>query len=210
MTIHKLLNDEDVSLVTKTPPKMVDFVRAIQEEFDFERVLNNSVWHKTHGVYKAYYKAGYSSFTNGQLNKNVPSKDYTTALMGIYAIDMDGYRKAKHDHEHYWSWKNNRNESRSTLEEQYGYDTKHASHLIRLMKMGCEILAGEGVIVRRPDADFLLEIRNGLLTYEELVSEFEKLEETLNKLYNKPSIQTKIDQQAVRRLKTEIWSYLHD
>lgn len=193
-------------------PKMIDYVREIENLCDLPllNILLNSVWHKSNGVYKAYEAPGYCSFTDGQLNKNVPSKDYDAKLLGIYAIDMAEYKKAKHDHEHYWRWKNNRNEARSVLEESHGYDTKHASHLIRLMKMGCEILNGEGVIVKRPDADLLLQIRDGALTYEELTSEFESLESELNKLYNQPKIRERIDPKTIMSLKSDIWSYLHD
>ncbi|MGE5371620.1 MAG: DNA polymerase beta superfamily protein [Solirubrobacterales bacterium] len=47
------------------------------------------------------------------------------------------------------------------LIKRFGYDTKHAMHLIRLLRMGNEILSGQGVVVLRPDADELLAIRNG-------------------------------------------------
>jgi predicted nucleotidyltransferase len=46
---------------------------------------------------------------------------------------------------------------------------KHAMHLVRLLRMGMEILRGEGVQVFRPDREELLEIRNGAWTYEQLV-----------------------------------------
>lgn len=45
---------------------------------------------------------------------------------------------------------------------------KHAMHLIRLLDMGTEILEGKGVHTYRPNRDFLLDIRNGKYTYEEL------------------------------------------
>lgn len=37
---------------------------------------------------------------------------------------------------------------------------KHISHAIRVVRMGVEILSGKGVIIRRPDAQELLEYRN--------------------------------------------------
>lgn len=52
---------------------------------------------------------------------------------------------------------------------EFGYDTKHAMHLIRLLRMGTEIMEGKGVIVRRPDAEELLTIRNGEWTLDEVV-----------------------------------------
>lgn len=79
------------------------------------------------------------------------------------------YESAKKTWQQYQEWKTNRNEARSALEAKWGYDTKHAMHLVRLLRMCREILEGKGVLVKRPDAAELLEIRNGAWTYEELV-----------------------------------------
>lgn len=55
---------------------------------------------------------------------------------------------------------------------------KHAMHLIRLLIMGTEILDGKGInTYREKDRAFLLDIRNGKYTYDqifEMVDEFEK------------------------------------
>ncbi|ATS93585.1 putative nucleotidyltransferase [Pectobacterium phage DU_PP_I] len=48
-------------------------------------------------------------------------------------------------------------------------NTKHAMHLVRLLRMGQEILETGQVIVRRPDAEELLGIRNGTHSYEDIV-----------------------------------------
>jgi len=45
---------------------------------------------------------------------------------------------------------------------------KHALHLIRLLDMGIEILEGKGVHTYRPNREFLLDIRNGKYSYEEI------------------------------------------
>lgn len=46
---------------------------------------------------------------------------------------------------------------------------KHAMHLVRLLRMGEEALTLGKIIVKRPDAKELLDIRNGAWTYEELL-----------------------------------------
>lgn len=99
------------------------------------------------------------------------------------------YRQAKENHKNYWEWKRNRNEKRSELEEKFGYDTKHAAHLVRLLRMGEEILKGEGVKVRRPDAQELLAIRNGEWDYEDLVKWAESKDTEIREvLYKKTSL----------------------
>lgn len=89
------------------------------------------------------------------------------------------YAKAKQVYDSWVSWKKERNPARRALEEKSGYDTKHASHLVRLMRMGHEIVSTGKVIVNRTgiDADELLSVKNGGWTFEQ-VMEFKKVMET--------------------------------
>lgn len=80
------------------------------------------------------------------------------------------YRAARKGWSKYQDWKRSRNPDRAALEEKYGFDTKHGSHLVRLMRTGKEILL-EGVLrVRRPDALELLAIRDGELDFDALMN----------------------------------------
>lgn len=60
---------------------------------------------------------------------------------------------------------------------------KHASHLIRLLRMSLEILSEGKVIVRRPDAAELLAIRQGAWTYDQLMEQVEKLRAKVDAIY---------------------------
>lgn len=93
------------------------------------------------------------------------------------------YTSAKREWEQYNNWKKNRNPQRFALEDKHGYDTKHAYHLVRLIRMCREILTTGIVIVKRQDRDELLAIRNGAWTYEQLIEFAEKEENALNELY---------------------------
>lgn len=79
------------------------------------------------------------------------------------------YKDAFSDWEKYSTWQRGRNPARSALEAQHGYDTKHGMHLVRLLTMCREILTTRDVLVRRPDAQFLNDIRNGLWPYDRLM-----------------------------------------
>jgi predicted nucleotidyltransferase len=85
------------------------------------------------------------------------------------------YRQARREWENYQSWKRNRNPARAKLEAQFGYDTKHAQHLVRMLRMGVEILRDGEVRVRRDDAEELHAIRSGAWSYDELVERAERL-----------------------------------
>ena len=79
----------------------------------------------------------------------------------------------------YETWKAQRNRARAELERRYGYDTKHAAHLVRLMRMGLEVLRERTLRVRRPDAEELRAIRDGALSYDELLALAGSLEQQM-------------------------------
>jgi hypothetical protein len=76
---------------------------------------------------------------------------------------------------HYETWRTHRNPSRSALEAQHGYDTKHAMHLIRIQRMAVEIVSTGVVNVHRADRDELLAIRDGAFTFGEFLEQVEAL-----------------------------------
>jgi hypothetical protein len=72
------------------------------------------------------------------------------------------------DRKSYEQWKSQRNPKRAALEDRFGYDSKFAMHIVRLLRMAHETLRGDGLIVRRPDAAELLSIRDGAWSFEQL------------------------------------------
>ncbi len=122
--------------------------------------------------------------------------------------NRDEYKTAKEKHEQYWQWKNNRNEVRGELEEQFGYDTKHAMHLVRLMRMGEEALSQEELIVKRPDAEELLAIRNGAWTYEEILAYADDMDEKIKELYKTTNLPKKPNLKRVSRILMETQEYV--
>lgn len=104
----------------------------------------------------------------------------------ILVLDRERhYKNAKREYVQYENWKKTRNPKRAALEEKYGLDTKHASHLIRLMRMCEEILTTGEVRVKRPDREELLGIRNGSMSYDDIVSWAEEQDKKLDELYDK-------------------------
>ena len=95
--------------------------------------------------------------------------DLTTNFLDILERERR-YKAARKEWESYQSWLKTRNPRRSELEARFGYDTKHALHLIRLLRMGLEIVARGEVRVRREDRDELLGIKSGALGYDELMA----------------------------------------
>lgn len=114
------------------------------------------------------------------------------------------YRSALKHWNQYQTWRENRNPARAELERKYGYDTKHAMHLLRLLKMGAEILETGQVHVERPDREWLTAVRNGLLTYKELLQTASTWEAKLRDLYDRSPLPDEPDSEAAEALVIEL------
>lgn len=93
------------------------------------------------------------------------------------------YKAALRDYKNWQTWKLERNKARFELENKFLYDTKHGLHLVRLYLMCIEVLKTHKINVKRPDAEFLLSIRNGAWSYDELIEWAEKQNVIINDLY---------------------------
>ena len=86
------------------------------------------------------------------------------------------------DWKKFQKWKKERNPERAKLEASFGYDGKHAMHLVRLSRTCKDLLTTGKLVVRRHDAEELLAIRNGAWKFEDLVVWFKKQTAELNEL----------------------------
>jgi uncharacterized protein len=123
------------------------------------------------------------------------------------------YIGAKREWDQYQNWKKTRNPARAALEEKYGYDTKHAYHLVRLIRMCREILTTGIVRVKRPDREELLFIRNGGWPYDQLIEFADTEERLLNEIYNscnllpKTSDKEKLDRLCIQLIERSLSKY---
>lgn len=114
------------------------------------------------------------------------------------------YKSAKREWDNYQHWKKTRNPERAKLEEKYGYDVKHASHLFRLFKQCEEVLLYGVVRVKRPDAEQILAIKNGAWTYEQIIEFAEEQDKYMDELYKKSTIPREPDRKAINDVCIEI------
>lgn len=110
------------------------------------------------------------------------------------------YRAVRQEWESYQRWLKERNPARAELEKKFGYDTKHACHLVRLIRMCREILETGQVNVKRPDAEELREIRAGAWTYTR-VCEFAEAEDIdLVDVVKKSKLPASPDMQSIQKI----------
>lgn len=114
------------------------------------------------------------------------------------------YASRLRDWKDFLTWQAERNEQRAALERIHGYDTKHAMHLVRLLRTGIEILSGQPYKVRRPDAEELVAIRRGKWSCEEVVANAEALDARLKEVASTSTLPRAPDRVAIDRLCVEI------
>lgn len=121
--------------------------------------------------------------------KNIPSfvKD---EYVDIAQKEIAFYQASK-DWDQFSAWKKSRNKKRATLEEKFGYDTKHACHLVRLLRCGVEILETGTLNVDRRgiDADELKSIRAGSWSFDKVEEYCEEMEIKLESAYKNSNLQ---------------------
>ena len=123
----------------------------------------------------------------------------------IEALDREkAYANAIAHWNAYQNWKKNRNPKRAVDEKKFGYDLKHASHLLRLINECKELLTTGELIFPRPDADFLLSIRNGSMTYDEVLDYISGFENEIDEISNKSKLPKKPNRKAIDKLCIQI------
>lgn len=96
------------------------------------------------------------------------------------------------------------NEVRSALIEEHGYDTKYAMHTVRLLRMGIELLTGKGLVVRRPDAEELVSIRNGAWSLDKVSEWAADTMDQMLALEKKTKLVPAPDEEKLDRLCTDL------
>jgi predicted nucleotidyltransferase len=143
-----------------------------------------------------------------------PDYDFTDGKWHVVTCrvcDKSGYDSKKKDWDNYTTWRKNRNPARAALEEASGFDTKHAAHLVRLLRMGYEILTLGEVIVKRPDAKELLSIRNGAWTYEQVLAYAEDMDKKIEEAEKTSKLPRSPDYKKIKQLQITLTkSALHE
>lgn len=88
---------------------------------------------------------------------------------------------------------------RKDLVEKYGFDTKHAYHIIRLAEQ-CQQILEEGDMDITRCAEMLKSIRRGEWTLERVKERFLAKEKTLDELYTKSSLRYAPDMKFLREI----------
>jgi hypothetical protein len=121
------------------------------------------------------------------------------------------YYTAKQEWDRFVDWQKHRNKTRAELEIKFGYDCKHASHLVRLSRMCLEILTTGKVNVDRTgiDAEELIAIRNGAWTFEQIKEYVDEIDKKADELYKTSKLQKQPNMEKIKQLCIQLCEKYH-
>ncbi len=117
-------------------------------------------------------------------------------------FNHDGYSSYCKDYKEYWAWVENRNEDRyeNTKRQGQNYDSKNMMHTFRLLQMAIEIANEERINVLRKDRPFLLRVKNGEFSYNELVNLAAAKKDEMEKAFANSSLRELPDVDLIRNM----------
>ena len=127
----------------------------------------------------------------------------------IIYYNSDGYSTHCKDYREYLEWIEKRNVNRyiHTKNTDSTIDAKNMLHCRRLLDVAKEIATEKTIRVERPNADYLLKIRHGLVDLSQLINEAEKDISELDELYKNSGLPDKVDFQFVNDLLLEVRNF---
>jgi len=155
---------------------------------------------------------GYKGITSIDSNEVLVSQvpDFVQ-LAGTLFFNKNAYSTHCKDYKSYQEWLETRNTQRFVDVEEHGQkiDGKNMLHCMRLLAMGKEIAEGKGVIVKRPDAEYLISVRKGKVDLNTLIEKAEKLKIEIDNAFDEASLPAKIDKEYFFKLVKQIrkWYY---
>lgn len=127
--------------------------------------------------------------------KLTPAWEYVIANRDVFLSKVlirdryIGYAKAQlHKMDGSGAYRGYMGAKRKQMVKEVGYDTKNASHLIRLLRMGTEFLKDGVMQVYRPDREELIAIKQGKYTIETIHKMADELFAEMERVYEKSTI----------------------
>jgi predicted nucleotidyltransferase len=150
---------------------------------------------------------GYSGIVHPEGKSNevrlssIPKEEYPICFM---TYNQQGYESHCKKHKEYQEWVTKRNPVRYESNLKSNYDVKNVMHCVRLLHMGRELAAGKGFnVVRTWDRELLLDIRNHMFEYEDIMNYVEKIFDEVQRLIETSPLPDTVDKEKVHNLLVE-------
>jgi hypothetical protein len=150
-----------------------------------------------------------NEYSRGLVGEDGMSNDLRTASIpqgirpnGTLYYNKDGYSMHCKEYKKYQEWLEKRNDARWVDSQKHGQkiDGKNMLHCKRLLDMSREIASGQGIVVRRPNADELLKIRRGEVDLNQLLEWATKEIAIVDELFEACDLPLKVEPEVLDRL----------
>jgi len=113
----------------------------------------------------------------------------------LFSFNLEGYQKYCKDYKEYWHWKKVYNKERFTdkFGNELDFNAKNMMHCIRLIETCIELLDTGKINVRRSNTEYLKDIRNGLISYDDIMKKCIELQIRLETSYKNTLLPESID-----------------
>jgi len=205
----------------KNGEKNLDLVKKLRKA-QFKNMVNFIV--KTYGLddyhgltglasldywFKLQKPIGYKGMTNEAETSNelrLSSVEQGVLPICHISYNKDGYSSHCVDYKNQKEWEANRNPQRYLENKGKMFDRKNVAHSVRLLHMGLELAKTGKFNVDRTniDRDFILNIRLGNTSYEEIIDYIEGKKDEMEKAMAESTIPDKIDVEFVNDLLLKI------
>lgn len=121
-------------------------------------------------------------------------------------FNPDSYSRHCKEYKEYQEWLLKRNVQRYVDIEGHGQqiDGKNLLHCVRLLDVGTEIAEGKNIVVRRPNAAYLIEIRKGKHNLKTILENCREKLAKLDKAYEMSDLPDKVDRGFWLKLVTKM------
>lgn len=156
--------------------------------------------------YKGLEKEGGSDNAGISNNLRLSSIPKGEKPICVFSYNKDAYTQHCRDYNKYQNWLKTRNMARWVDVQEHGQkiDGKNMLHCMRLIDMSLEIAEGKGIVVRRPNAKELLDIRKGKVDLDTLIKTAEEKIEKMDELFEKSNLPDKVDHKFIDKLTKKI------
>lgn len=226
--LNKKMNWEKESMVRKTPLDFCYVITGIgsvglrdwlryqkgdgtRQEYYGVSCINNAS--DLYFIYPSNGSLGYHGIVNIDETSNdlrlssIPVEEMAKGVVMSY--NKDGYIKHCKDYRDYTEWLEKRNVQRYVDIQGHNQqiDGKNLLHCRRLLDTAMEIAEFGEIKVRRPNADYLLKIRRGEVSLDEIIDKAEEDLDLLNGLYAKCNLPDSVDKDFVNELLLKVRYY---
>lgn len=156
---------------------------------------------------KSKFKGIASDDSNELRLDDVSKEDQKSGYLTIFSYNKDGYTTHCKEYNQYLEWLENRNTERYVDVENTGdkIDGKNIMHCRRLLDVAMEIPVLKNIVCRRPNAEYLLDIRKGKnIDRQGIINQAQQDLEKMDELYEKCDLPDDLDPKFIRNILMQI------